>query len=154
MGTTRTDVGPAEAAAAIAGVETSTDWVAGRVIAPRWYHPALGLAAGALIAVAETRNWPLFYVAVAAYSAATGALLWANQRRAGVWIQAYRGRSGLVFAAQIVALAVLVGLACWLELVRGVHGAFLVAGVIAVPLLVLFGLWSDVTLRARLGSAR
>ena len=40
------------------------------------------MLAGALIAVAETRNWPLFYWAVAGYSAGCGALMWMNQQRA------------------------------------------------------------------------
>jgi hypothetical protein len=154
MGTSRRDIGSSEAAAALAGAETSREWIANRVIAPGWYHPALGVCAGALIAIAETRDWPLFYISAGVYTVVTGALLWANQQRAGAWVAWYRGRSGVVFTAQIAALAVLAVCACWLDLGQGMRGTFVVAGVIAVPLLVVFGRWSDSVLCARLRSAR
>jgi hypothetical protein len=124
------------------------------VIAPRWYHPALGLCAGALIAVAETRDWTLFFWAVAGYTVACGALQWVNQRRAGVWIRNFQGRRGLAFAMEALTLSGLVGVACWLEFGMGVRGAFLLAGILAVPLEVAFGRLTDGLIRAQLRVAR
>ena len=139
---------PEEAASAMAAIEERRAWLADRLIAPRWYHPALGVLAGALIAVAETRNWPLFYWAVAGYSAGCGALMWMNQRRVGVAVKYFRRRVSIIFAAQVLTLSVLVAVACWLDLDRGRRGTFLVAGVLAVAITIVFGRWTDRALRA------
>ncbi len=144
------EIPPDEAISAMATIDNSRSWLANRIIAPLWYHLALGLLAGALIAVAETRNWPLFFWAVAAYTVACGALMWINQQRVGVAIRNFRGRTSLVFTAQVLTLSVLVALACWLDLIRGIRGAFLVAGVLAVAITVVFGRWTDQALRADL----
>ena len=139
---------PEEAASAMAAIDDRRAWLADRLIAPCWYHPAFGVLAGALIAVAETRNWPLFYWAVAGYSAGCGALMWMNQRRVGVAVKYFRRRVSIVFAAQVLTLSALVALACWLDLDRGRRGAFLVAGVLAVAITIVFGRWTDRALRA------
>ena len=139
---------PEEAASAMAAIDDRRAWLADRLIAPGWYHPACGVLAGALIAVAETRNWPLFYWAVAGYSAGCGALMWMNQRRAGVTVKYFRTRVSIVFAAQVLTLSALVALACWLDLDRGRRGAFLVAGVLAIAITNVFGRWTDKALRA------
>jgi hypothetical protein len=132
---------PEEAASAMAAIDDRRAWLAGRLIAPCWYHPASGVLAGALIAVAETRNWPLFYWAVAGYSAGCGALMWMNQRHVGVAVKYFRRRVSIVFAAQVLTLSALVALA-WRR------GAFLVAGVLAVAITIVFGRWTDRALRA------
>jgi hypothetical protein len=147
------DIGPAQAAAALGSAASSREWLASRVIAPRWYHPALGTCAGALIAIAETRDWTVFFWAVAGYTVACGTLQWVNQRRAGVWIRNFQGLRGLVFAMEALALGGLVGIACWLELGLDVHGAFLVAGVLAVPIVVGFGMATDGLIRTQLQAA-
>ena len=139
---------PEEAASAMAAIEDRRAWLADRLIAPRWYHPALGVLAGALVAVAETRNWPLFYWTVAGYSAGCGALMWMNQRRVGVAVKYFRRRVSVIFAAQVLTLSALVAVACWLDLDRGRRGAFLVAGVLAVAIAIVFGRWTDRALRA------
>lgn len=154
MTSTGEEIGPVEAAAAIGRVESSREWLANRVIAPGWYHPALGVLAGALIAIGETRNWALFYWGVGGYSVACGALMWVNQRRAGVWIGSRRGKAGLLFAGEVAALILLVGLACWLDLGRGLRGTLLVAAAMAVLLEVGFGRWIDAAIRTQLRAAR
>lgn len=132
----RAEIGPKEAAEAMAAIDNSRSWLANRAVAPCWYHPVLGVLAGALIAVGEAHNWLLFYCAVAGCSVGCGALMWLKQRRVG----------------QVLALGVLVGLACWLDLGQGMRGAFLVAAVLAVPITVIFGRWTDTALRADLGA--
>ena len=139
---------PEEAASAMAAIDDRRAWLADRLIAPGWYHPACGVLAGALIAVAETRNWPLFYWAVAGYSAGCGALMWMNQRRVGVAVKYFRRRVSIIFAAQILTLSALVAVACWLDLDRGRRGTFLVAGVLAIAITIVFGRWTDKALRA------
>jgi hypothetical protein len=144
---------PGEAAGSLSAIDGSRSWLADRVIAPGWYHPAFGLLAGGLIAEGEVRNWALFAWSVAAYTAGCGALMWWNQRRVGVTMSYFDARTRAVFTAHVMTLAGLAAIACWLGPGRGVHGAFLAAGVLAVPLTVVFGHWTDRLLRARLQTA-
>jgi hypothetical protein len=143
-----------EAASALSAIDTSRAWLADRIIAPGWYHPAFGLLAGAAIAEGEVRSWVLLAWSVAAYTGCCGALSWWNQRRVGVVMKYFDGRAGAVFAGQVLALSALVAIARWLGLARGTHGAFLVAGVLAVPLTMVFGRWTDRLLRTRLQAGR
>ncbi len=144
----------AEAAGAMAAIAGSRAWLADRIIAPRWYHPAFGLLAGAAIAEAEARSWAVFAWSVAGYVVGCGALQWFNQRRVGLVMRYFDARTSAVFAAQVLTLGVLIALACWLDLDRGVRGAFLLAGALALPVIVLFGWWTDRLLRARLRRGR
>ena len=144
------EMAPGEAASAMSAIGASRSWLADRIIAPGWFHPAFGLLAGGVIAEAEIRSWVLFAWSVAAYTVACGALMWWNQRRVGVAMQYFDGRTRALFAAHVLALSGLIATACWLGLDRGMHGVFLAAGLLAVPLTVVFGRWTDRLLRARL----
>lgn len=147
-------VAPAEAAGAMAVIDRSRAWLADRVIAPGWYHPAFGLLAGAAIAEAEARSWTVFAWSLVAYTVGCGALMWFNQRRVGLVMRYFDAATRAIFTANVLTLATLIALACWLDLNRGVRGAFLVAGVLAVPVTVLFGHWTDRVLRARVRAGR
>jgi hypothetical protein len=147
-------IAPGEAVSAIAAIDGTRSWLAGRVIAPVWYHPAFGLLAGGAIAEAEVRNWTLFAWSVAAYTVGCGVLSWLNQRRVGVALKYFDRCTRAIYTGQVLALGTLIALACWLGLGRGVHGAFIVAGVLAVPVTVAFGRWTDQVLRSRLQGAR
>jgi hypothetical protein len=149
-GTAAAEIAPGEAASAISAIDGSRSWLAERIIAPGWYHPAFGLLAGGVIAEAEMRSWALFAWSVVAYTAGCGALMWWNQRRVGVAMKYFDACTRAVFAGHVLTLGALIALACWLGLDRGIHGAFLVAGVLAVPLTVVSGRWTDKLLRARL----
>lgn len=144
------DIAPGEAASALSAVDASRSWLADRVIAPGWFHLAFGVLAGGAIAEAEIRSWVLFGWSVAAYTAGCSALMWWNQRRAGVAMEYFDCRTRAVFAGHVLTLGGLIVIACWLGLDRGIHGAFLVAGALAVPLTVASGRWTDRLLRARL----
>lgn len=146
----RDNVGAGEAADALNAVRESCAWLADRAIAPWWYHPMFGALNGGLIAVGAARSTVLFGWAIVGYTFACGALMWWNQRRVGVWIQHHRSWENVVFMGQVLALAVVAGLACWLGLVQGLTTAFLVAGALALFVTVAFGKVTDVVLRARL----
>jgi hypothetical protein len=139
-----------EAAVAISAIAGSRSWLADRVIAPRWFHPALGLLAGCAIAEADARSWMLFAWSVVAYTVGCSALMLLNQRRVGLSMAYFDCRTRAVFACNVLALSGLIALACWLDLDRGIRGAFVAAGVLAVPLTILFGRWTDRLLRARI----
>ena len=147
-------IAPGEAARAISAIDGSCSWLADRIIAPGWYHLAFGLLAGGAIAEAEIRSWVLFAWSVAAYAVGCGALLWWNQRRAGVEMRYFDACTRAVFAGHVLALSGLIAFACWLDLDRGVRGAFLAAGVLAVSLAVVSGRWTDALLLARLRAGR
>ena len=149
-GTSDSPVGREEAAGAISAIAGSRSWLADRVIAPRWCHPAFGLLAGAAIAEADARSWALFAWSVVAYTVGCVALMWLNQRRVGLSMTYFDRRTRAVFTGHVLALSALIALACWLDLDHGIRGAFVAAGVLAVPLTVLFGRWTDRVLRARL----
>ncbi|MGH3192542.1 MAG: hypothetical protein ACRDPY_21850 [Streptosporangiaceae bacterium] len=53
-------VAPGEAASAMSAIDGSRSWLADRIIAPGWFHPAFGLLAGGVIAEAEIHSWVLF----------------------------------------------------------------------------------------------
>src|ERR1700730_322941 len=89
---------PGEAASAISAIDGSRSWLAGRIIAPGWFHLAFGVLAGGAIAEAEIRSWVLFGWSVAAYTAGCSALMWWNQRRAGVAMEYFDCRTRAVFA--------------------------------------------------------
>jgi hypothetical protein len=144
------EMAPGEAASAISAIGASRSWLADRIIAPGWFHPAFGLLAGGVIAEAEIRSWVLFAWSVAAYTVACGALMWWNQRRVGVAMKYFDCRTRAVFATHVLTLTGLITTACWLGLGRGMHGVFLAAGALAVPLTLMFGRWTDILLRARL----
>jgi len=144
---------PGEAASSLSAIDGTRSWLADRVIAPAWYHPAFGLLAGGAIAEGEIRNWALFAWSVVAYTAGCGALSWWNQRRVSLTMNYFDACTRVVFTAHVLALSGLVAAACWLGLGHGVHGAFLAAGVLAVPLTIVSGRWTDRLLRARLQAA-
>jgi hypothetical protein len=144
---------PDEAASAMAAIHGTRSWLAGRIIAPAWYHLALGLLAGGVIAEGEARSWTLFAWSVAAYTVGCGVLGWLNQKRVGVAMKYFDRCTRAIFTGHVLVMSALVALACWLGLDRGVHGAFLVAGALAVPVTIAFGRWTDRVLRARLQAA-
>jgi hypothetical protein len=144
---------PAQAASSLSAIDGSRSWLADRVIAPAWYHPAFGLLAGGVIAEGEIRSWALFAWSVAAYTVGCGALSWWNQRRVGLTMKYFDSCTRAVFTVHVLTLYGLAAIACWLGLVRGMHGAFLAAGVLEALLTVVFGRWTDRLLRARLQAA-
>lgn len=149
-GAAAAEIAPDEAATAISAIDGSRSWLADRIIAPGWYHLALGLLAGGAIAEAEMRSWVLFAWSVAGYTVGCGALMWLNQRRVGAVMKYFDAGTRAIFAGHVLTLSALIAVACWLDLDRGMRGAFLAAGVLAVTLTVLSGRWTDKLLRARL----
>lgn len=125
-------------------------WLSDRVIAPRWYHPALGVLAGGLVATGEARSGTVFAWAVVAYTLGAAAVMWMNQQRVGVRLRYFDRRTAIVFAVEVVALAIVAGIACWLGLAEDSTGVFFVAGLVAFGVVVGCGRWTDRVLRARL----
>jgi hypothetical protein len=147
-------IAPDDAASALAAIDSSRSWLADRIIAPGWYHLALGVLAGGAIAEAEARSWALFGWSVVGYTLGCSALMWLNQRRVGVAMKYFTARTRAIYIGQVLTVSALIVIACWLDLDRGMRGAFLVAGLLAVPITVVYGRWTDTVLRARLRASR
>lgn len=100
-----------DAARMLAEVAAAKAELARRAVAPAWYHPALGLLMGGLVAV---QGAPLLLVF--GYYAAFGLGCWllfaAYRLRTGMWINGYRpGRTRLI-AVGLAAVFAAVMLAC------------------------------------------
>lgn len=139
-----------EAMAALGSIDTQRAWLSDRVIAPWWYHPALGVLAGGLVATGEARNGMIFAWGVVAYTLGAAAVTWVNQRRVGLRMRYFDVRTSAVFAVEVLGVAVVVGLACWLGLAQHLDWAFPIAGLVSFLIVVGCGRWTDRVLRARL----
>lgn len=136
--------------AALDSIDAGRDWLSDRVIAPWWYHVALGVLAGGLVATGEAHSGTVFAWGVVAYTLGAASVMWANQRRVGLKMRYFGACTGAVFAVEVVSLAVVAGLACWLGLTDQHNGAFAIAAVITFGIVVACGKWTDKVLRARL----
>lgn len=103
-------VDPAEAARQLADLDASNAEMARRAVAPWWYHPALGLLVGGMIAtMAAPLVWRSAYLVV--FFPCLLLLMHAYRRRTGVWVNGWRaGRTR--FVSGVLAVSVfLIGLA-------------------------------------------
>jgi hypothetical protein len=100
-----------DAARMLAEVEAAKAELARRAVAPAWYHPALGLLMGGLVAV-QAAPLPLVLAYYAIFGVGCWRLVAAYRRRTGMWINGYRpGRTRLV-ALLLAAVFAAIMLAC------------------------------------------
>ncbi len=100
-------IGPADAARMLAELEAANADLARRARAPVWYHPALGLLVGAVVAV-QGQAVPLALGAYAVFAVGLLLLVKEYKRRTGLWVSGYRaGRTRWI----AVGLAVMTSLA-------------------------------------------
>jgi hypothetical protein len=110
-----------------------------RARAPRWYHPALGLLVGGLVAVQAAA--PAVSIAfLALFFAGLALLIRAYQRHTGMWISGMRrGRTRWLAVATAAVIMVLMLGSIWLRQERGLAWAPVAAGAIAAVLMTLAG---------------
>lgn len=102
-----------DAARMMAEIRAANAELARRAVAPGWYHAALGLLMGGLVAV-QGAPLPAVYGYYLVFGLGCWLLVRAYRRRTGLWISGYRaGRTRWV----AIGLAVLFGLI----MVGGVH---------------------------------
>lgn len=149
-----TAVDPAEAARQLADLEQSRAELARRIVAPWWYHPALGLVTASMIAMlAAPLVWRLVHLAFV--FGACWLLMRAYKRRTGVWVHGWRAGRTRWVSAGLAAVVLAVGLASvGLWLATGevlIH--FVAAGLVAVLVTAAGPLW-EAAFRRDLGAGR
>jgi len=127
---------------ALAAIASANRQMAERAKAPAWYHPALGLLIGGLLAVQDLPlPWVFGYEILAVVG--IGLLIAAYRRHTGMWIPGYRAGRTRWVAVGAAATFAAVFLACvWVSRTTGVHGVCAVGGVFLAGLVTVKGrLW-------------
>ena len=151
-----TDSGRVDAATALDLVAASRAGLADRIVTPWWYHPALGLLVGGLVAVQAVPSLLARNVFLVGYAVGLGLLVSAYRKQTGLWVNALRSRSARrwVLAFVVAAGSLIVG-SLGLHAGLGWSAAPVLAGALMVPLTVVLGRRVDAALRAALrGSSR
>ncbi|MDO8294992.1 MAG: hypothetical protein Q7T19_00995 [Caulobacter sp.] len=122
---------PADAARMLAEVNAARTEMARRAVAPVWYHPALGLLIGGLVAVQGQPLWilgPYYLVFVLGLAG----LARVYRARTGMWVNGYRKGRTMIVSLGLAALfvAIMIG-STWLVRAHGLTVAPFVAGVLA-----------------------
>lgn len=134
----------------LAEVEAANADLAERAKAPTWYHPALGLLIGGLIAV-QALPIPFMVAFYVVYVAGLGLLVRAYKRHTGMWINGYRAGRTRWVAVGLAALATLGGLiSLWLVRERGLTLAPLAFGGLIAVIVTIGGFVWEAAFRADL----
>src|SRR5580700_2631095 len=124
--------------------------LADRARAPRWYHPALGLLVGGLVA-AQAAPTAVSLAFLSIFCVGLVFLTQAYQRHTGMWISGMRkGRTRWVALATAALTLILMLVSIFLQHGRGIGWAPLAAGVIAAVLVTAAGFVWEAAYRADL----
>lgn len=123
----------------MAEVEAANADLAERAKAPTWYHPALGLLMGGLVAM-QGQSIPLLIGYYVVFVAGLLLLVRAYKRHTGMWINGYRAGRTRWVAIGLAALTTLSMLiAVWLQRERGLAVAPLVFGGLVAVIVTIGG---------------
>lgn len=135
-------------------MEAANADLARRAKAPLWYHPALGLLVGALIAV-QGQPTSILLVFYAAYIAGLALLVRAYKRHTGLWVSGYRAGRTRWVALGLATLTMIGGvIAVWLLRERGLTAAPLIFGAIVAVIVTVGGFVWEAAFRADLRDGR
>jgi hypothetical protein len=134
----------------LAEIDAANADLAQRAKAPTWYHSALGLLIGGLIAV-QGLPLPLVAAFYTAYVVGLVLLVRAYKRHTGLWINGYRAGRTRWVAIGLAALSILCGLiAVWLQRERGLALAPPIFGAIVALIVTIGGFVWEAAFRADL----
>lgn len=138
----------------LAEVEAANAALAERAKAPVWYHPALGLLMGGLIAV-QGQPISIMLAFYAAYALGLVLLMRAYKRHTGLWINGYRAGRTRWIAVGLAALSSVMGLiSIWLFRERGLAVAPFIFGAIVAVIVTIGGFVWEAAFRADLRDGR
>lgn len=134
----------------LAEVEAAKADMAQRAKAPTWYHPALGLLIGGLIAV-QGQPVQVMLGFYAVYIAGLVLLMRAYKRHTGLWINGYRAGRTRWVAFGLAGLGMLGAvISIWLVRERGLTQAPFVFGAIVAVIVTIGGFVWEAAYRADL----
>lgn len=146
-----TQLGSDDATNALNLVTSSRSTLAEALVTPRWYHPALGLLVGALLAAQAIPSLTVRNLMLVPYALGLIALVLGYRRQTGVMINGLRPRSGRPWAvALIIVLLVLFIGGIGLRMGLGWSWSPVVAGGLAFVAVIAFGRRFDTAVRAGL----
>jgi hypothetical protein len=142
-----------QAGAALLAVRRQRAAAADRLVTPWWYHPALGLLVGGVVAAQAAHSALVRALALALFFVGVGVLVRAYRRLTGVWVSGYRrGPAGRVTAALVGAYLACLLAGAVLDYALGYAWGFVAAGAAIAVLTVVLGRRFDVALREELRS--
>lgn len=134
----------------LAEVEAANTDLAERAKAPVWYHGALGLLIGGIVAV-QAAPIPARFAYYGLYAVGLVLLVRAYKRHTGMWISGYRAGRTRWVAVGLATLAILcAAIAVWLERERHLTAAPLVFGAIVAVIVTIGGFVWEAAFRADL----
>lgn len=134
----------------LAEVKTANAEMAERAKAPVWYHPALGLLMGGLVAV-QGQPFAFLIAYYIAFAAGLALLVRAYKRHTGLWINGYRaGRTRWVAVGLAVLSTIAMLISVSLQREHGVALAPLAFGGIIAVIVTIGGFIWEAAFRADL----
>ena len=128
-----------EAARMLAEVRAANTELARRAVAPVWYHPALGLLMGGLVAV-QGENLVLTFAYYPVFGLGCWLLARAYRRRTGLWINGYRsGRTRWVTVTLAVIFTAIMLTCAYARRKLGVDWATYAGGAVVATLTTIAG---------------
>lgn len=139
METKEPEMSPPDPADLLAELRAANEDLARRAVAPVWYHPALGLLLGGLIAL-QGASLPFMGAYYALFSIALVMLVAAYKKHTGLWVNGYRaGRTRVVAIGLGATFTVLALGSIWLQRNAGMTSAPLIGGVIVAVITTVGG---------------
>ncbi len=134
----------------LAEVEAANTDLAERAKAPIWYHPALGLLAGGMVAV-QTQPILAKFIYYAVFLVGLVLLVRAYKRHTGMWVSGYRaGRTRWVAIGLAILTTLCAAISVWLALERDVVAAPWVFGALVAVIVTIGGFVWEAAFRADL----
>lgn len=134
----------------LAEIRAANTTMAERAKAPAWYHPALGLLMGGLVAV-QGQPAPLMIAYYGVMVVGLALLVRAYRRHTGMWVNGYRAGRTRWVAIGLAAITIVANLiSIWLVRERGLTLAPLVFGGLVAVIVTIGGFVWQAAFRADL----
>lgn len=140
-----------EAQVALASIEGARANAADRLVTPWWYHPILGLLAGAFVVAYTIGGIAVMITAALVFFLGIGILMGSYKKQTGVWINGLKAGKASRWTVPL-ALIMIAGMggAYYLHAEHGLDWPAWVAGVIVLVAVNVFGRRFDIALRRQL----